>query len=198
MDLRTYLGNINRVLDSIRGDSVDNFVTLLVRAHTEGRMVFVIGNGGSAANASHFVQDLAKGVIPDRTVKKRIRALSLCDNLAYITAVGNDDGYEHVFESQLKTLAQAGDILVAISGSGRSKNITLAVDYAKELGMSVVGITGFDGGTLIKSANLVVHIPLNEMCTVEGIHSVVLHYIVLRLREILTGVPFDHSCFEFR
>lgn len=195
MELKEYLENVKMVFDSVDVTTVGKFVDLLVDAYKKEKTIFVIGNGGSASCASHFAQDLSKGVFLDRTITNRIRTISLCDNIAYITAVGNDDGYEYIFETQLKALARPDDILIAISGSGNSKNVIRAIEYSKNIGATVVGVSGFNGGELLKLADLCLHVPLREMCTVEGVHSVVLHYIVLRVREILSGVQFDNSCF---
>jgi D-sedoheptulose 7-phosphate isomerase len=196
MDLDRYLANVEAILLGVDRAAVERLVRLLVEAYKKEKTVFIVGNGGSAANASHLAQDLSKGVFLDRKVTKRIRALSLCDNIGYITAIGNDDGYEYVFETQLKALAKKGDVLIAISGSGNSKNILRCAECAHDLGATVVGVTGYDGGGLKKLADLSLHIPLREMGTVEGIHSVLFHYVVLHLREILTGVPFDSSSFS--
>ena len=156
-------------------------------------MVFVIGNGGSAANASHFAQDLAKGVFVNQPMGLRLKALSLTDNTPFISAVANDDGFEKIFDTQLATFGTEGDYLIAISGSGNSPNILAAVNRAKDKKIFVIGITGFDGGELKKKADFTLHTPLHEMCSVESIHSVILHAVILSLRESLTGVKFDNS-----
>ena len=146
-------------------------------------MVFVIGNGGSAANASHFAQDLAKGTRLSLDQEKRIKALSLTDNLPFVSALGNDDGYETIFEQQLRTFATPADLLIAISGSGNSPNIIKAVEWANENELVTVGITGFNGGKLRQINKHSVHVPLDDMCTAESIHSIIFHYIVLELKE---------------
>jgi D-sedoheptulose 7-phosphate isomerase len=152
-------------------------------AYENDRTIFVIGNGGSAANATHFAQDLAKGVIPDQHITKRIRALSLTDNVSYITAVANDDGYQNIFSSQLRTFGSPGDLLIAISGSGNSANIIEAVMTAKALGIKCFGITGYDGGKLLPLSDSFIHVKLNDMCTVESIHSILFHYIIEKLKK---------------
>jgi D-sedoheptulose 7-phosphate isomerase len=158
-------------------------------------MIFLIGNGGSAANASHFAEDLSKGVITDQSVEKRIRAMSLADNVPFMTASANDSGYENVFVSQLITFANQGDYLIAISGSGNSKNIIKAVEYSKIRKINVIGVTGYDGGKLKELCDISIHVPLEEMCTVESIHSIIFHYITGHLREVITGEKFCESCF---
>ena len=116
-----------------------------------GRMIFVIGNGGSGSNASHFCEDIGKGTLKlpqdlQNDAKKRFRILSLTDNTPYILAWGNDEGFDKVFVEQLKNLATPGDLLVAISGSGNSKNILSAVEWANTHGLTTVGCTGYTGG----------------------------------------------------
>jgi D-sedoheptulose 7-phosphate isomerase len=146
-------------------------------------MVFVIGNGGSAANASHLAQDLAKGTRSNLEQETRIKALSLTDNLPFVTALGNDDGYDTIFEQQLRTFASSGDILVCISGSGNSPNIIKAVEWANKNGLETVGITGFNGGKLKTLNKHSVHVPLNDMCTAESVHSIIFHYVIIKLQE---------------
>lgn len=146
------------------------------------RFVFVIGNGGSGSNASHFCEDLGKGTLCredfDNDQKKRLRILSLTDNTPYILAWGNDEGFERVFVEQLKNLASPGDLLVAISGSGNSPNILRAVDWANRHEMTTFGCTGFGGGKLKALAQKNLHVPLDDMGLVESIHLTAFHWIV--------------------
>lgn len=182
MNFNDYSKYLVETLDKVDQYELDNFINLILKAYHEEKMIFVIGNGGSAANASHFAQDLAKGTRKSVETKKRIKALSLTDNTAFITALGNDDGYETVFEQQLRTYAQPGDYLIAISGSGNSPNILKAIQWANANGVVTVGITGFEGGKLKQIANHSVNVPLNDMCTSESVHSMILHYLILNLQ----------------
>jgi len=183
MDFKNYINDLKKVIDSLDAKEVENFLNLLEDAYKNEKFVFVIGNGGSAANASHFAQDLAKGtrIKPDQP--KRLKALSLTDNTPFITAQGNDDGYESIFEQQLRTFANKGDYVVAISGSGNSPNIIKAIEWADKNGLVTIGVTGFDGGKLKKIAHHTVNVVLNDMCTAESVHSIVFHYVILELRE---------------
>ena len=189
MDMNFYLDGIKKILDQLDRNSILSLVNHLQNAYQSGKMVFVIGNGGSAANASHLAQDLTKGV--NRQSDRRLKALSLTDNLPYISALANDDGYENIFASQLNAFGGEGDYLIAISGSGNSPNIIKAVEMARAKKMLVIGVTGFDGGKLTGLSDCKVHVPLNEMCTVESIHSVIFHWVILELNERLSGIPFD-------
>ncbi len=185
MKYEHYVDDFAKILSRIESGQLSKFINLLMDAYEGGKSIYVIGNGGSAANASHFAQDLAKGCRGPMESEKRFRAISLTDNTPFITALSNDDGYQYVFEQQLMTYAGPGDMLVAISGSGNSPNVIRAVEWANRKGLTTVGITGYNGGRLISLAKYSVHVPLNDMCTAESVHSVLLHYIVLEIQEKL-------------
>jgi len=187
MDIAKYLQAVQATINNLDPEVIASFATHLENAYNSNQSIYVIGNGGSAANASHFAQDLAKGIFFEKTVAKTMKAISLTDNIAHITAIANDTGYQNIFSAQLNTYANTGDVLVCISGSGNSENIVEAVKAAKQKNMFVIGVTGFDGGQLKSMANFSVHVPLHEMCTVESIHSIIFHLIVLELRERLAG-----------
>jgi D-sedoheptulose 7-phosphate isomerase len=185
MDFNAYKKTVYSTLEGLNQQEIEKFTDLLVDAYENQRFVFVIGNGGSAANASHFAQDLAKGTKKSTEQTKRLKAMSLTDNLPFITAQGNDEGYESIFEQQLRTFASPGDLLISISGSGNSPNIIKAVEWANSHGLTTIGITGFDGGKLKKLSQHSVNVGLNDMCTSESIHSIIFHYVILDLREKL-------------
>src|SRR5258706_11360376 len=181
MDFNSYKKLINTTLESSDNAEIDKFIEMLVDAYKNDKFVFVIGNGGSAANASHLAQDLAKGTRKSKDQPRRLKALSLTDNLPFITAQGNDEGYDSIFEQQLRTFAKPGDYVVAISGSGNSPNIINAIEWANNNGLVTVGITGFDGGKLKKISHHSVNVVLNDMCTSESIHTIIFHYVILEL-----------------
>jgi D-sedoheptulose 7-phosphate isomerase len=187
MDIAKYLQAVQATINNLDPEVIASFATHLENAYNSNQSIYVIGNGGSAANASHFAQDLAKGIFFETPVAKTMKAISLTDNIAHITAIANDTGYQNIFSAQLNTYANTGDVLVCISGSGNSENIIEAVKAAKQKNMFVIGVTGFDGGQLKSMSNFSVHVPLHEMCTVESIHSIIFHLIVLELRERLAG-----------
>jgi D-sedoheptulose 7-phosphate isomerase len=151
-------------------------------AYKAGRMIFLAGNGGSGSNASHFCEDVGKCTLnlPEdlNSDKKRFRVLSLTDNTPYILAWANDEGYDRVFVEQLKNLASPGDLLVAISGSGNSKNVLAAVEWANTHGLKTVGCTGFSGGKLKALAQKNLHVPLDDMGIVETLHLAAFHWVV--------------------
>ena len=187
MDIAKYLQAVQATINNLDPEVIASFATHLENAYNSNQSIYVIGNGGSAANASHFAQDLAKGIFFEKPVAKTMKAISLTDNIAHITAIANDTGYQNIFSAQLNTYAQDSDVLICISGSGNSENIVEAVKAAKQKNMFVIGVTGFDGGQLKSMSDFSVHVPLHEMCTVESIHSIIFHLIVLELRERLAG-----------
>jgi D-sedoheptulose 7-phosphate isomerase len=166
--------------------AVDRVLDLLEKAYLTGKSVFVIGNGGSAANASHFAQDLSKGAVPDLD-GKRFKVLSLVDNMPFVTAIANDVGYDRIFDIQLKQFARKGDVLIAISGSGNSPNIIRAAECARKMKMKVIGVTGFGGGKLIKMSDVKLHVPCNDMCKSEAVHGIFFHMIADLLKARLAG-----------
>lgn len=181
MSFKNYTEKMNEVLNNFDDTQIEQFISLIMSAFKNEKTIFVIGNGGSAANASHLAQDLSKGTRKHVEQTKRIRAMSLTDNVSFITALGNDDGYDTVFEQQLRTFAKEGDYLIAISGSGNSPNIIRVVEWANDNGIITIGVTGFNGGKLKTINNYSLHTELNDMGMVEAIHGVVFHYIIAEL-----------------
>ena len=179
---REYLARVSELLDGLAAPA-DRLVEALWSAFEAGSIVFLAGNGGSASAASHFGQDLAKGTLADMRSERRFRVIPLTDNVGFITALANDEGYESIFEQQLHNLGQRGDLLVAISGSGNSPNVLRAADYARSIGMRTIGVTGYDGGKLRRAADVSVHVPVWDMGMVEALHGVVFHLAMSRLRE---------------
>jgi D-sedoheptulose 7-phosphate isomerase len=154
----------------------------IMQRYEAGRFVYIVGNGGSGLNASHFAEDLGKSTIPDAHVtdpdRKRLRVLSLTDNLGWIMAAGNDLGYEHIFTQQLMNYGQAGDLLVAISGSGNSANILHCVQWAEQHGLSTFGLTGYDGGQLKARQHDGLHVDCPDMGLVESLHLLLFHWVL--------------------
>jgi D-sedoheptulose 7-phosphate isomerase len=168
-----YTAGLKEALDLIPADAAEKFLQLLETAYVENRQVFLMGNGGSGASASHAACDLNKGVSYGR--EKRFRVISLNDNLATLTAYANDVSYLDIFVEQLKNFLHPGDVVVAISGSGNSPNVLKAIEYANQQGAVTVGLTGFNGGKLATLAKVPVHIPVHDMQKVEDIHMMLFH-----------------------
>ena len=182
LDARSFLERVGQELLRLDPAEVKNLANAIYDCYQHRRFVFVIGNGGSGSNASHFCEDLGKGTLRredfDNDGKKRLRILSLTDNTPYILAWGNDEGFDRVFVEQLKNLAGPGDLLVAISGSGNSPNILRAVEWANRNGLKTFGCTGFSGGKLKGLARHGLHVALDDMGIVESIHLTAFHWIV--------------------
>ena len=175
----------NRLADEIRQvDYADlgNWSDLVFNAWEQQANVFIIGNGGSAASATHMSQDFAKSLHPEEQLEnpttKRLRVQSLTDNVGWLTAVANDLGYEHVFTQQLRNLANPDDLLIAISGSGSSKNILHSVTWANDAGLVTFGLTGFDGGSLDAICQHGLNVAVNDMGMSEGIHLCLYHWVL--------------------
>jgi D-sedoheptulose 7-phosphate isomerase len=185
MHFSEYLEYFNNTLSNLDVSKVEEMVDLVVEAYDHDRTIFIIGNGGSASNASHLANDLVKGTLKSMDQTKRLRAMALTDNLALMTAYANDEGYQTIFEQQLRTFAKPNDVVIAISGSGNSPNVIKAIEWANENGLHTVGVTGFGGGKLKQLAKTSVHVPLNDMCTSESVHSVIFHYMAIELQKRL-------------
>ena len=178
LSAREYLDRVRDEIASLDPGAVENVSDVIERAYEAGRFVFIIGNGGSGANASHLSEDLAKCTLRDFENQKRLKVLSLTDNTAGIMAWANDEGYDRIFVEQLKNLASPGDALLAISGSGNSPNIVKAVEWANAQGLETVGFTGFAGGKLQKLARHNLHVGIDDMGIVESLHQVVFHWLI--------------------
>ena len=175
---KDYLDRVCREIQRLDLKQVQNLSDLIEDAYHAGRFVFICGNGGSGANASHLCEDLAKCTLRDFERQRRLKVLSLTDNSAAIMAWANDEGYDRIFVEQLKNLASPGDLLLAISGSGNSPNILKAVDWANRNGLTTVGITGFGGGQLRTLARHNLHAGVDDMGMCESLHLVLFHWII--------------------
>lgn len=182
MDIRTYFSTVQELINKTPFDAVDKVVEAMVNAYRDEKIIYICGNGGSAATATHFGCDLAKR--PIVAGQPRYRVISLTDNNALMTALSNDIGYEVVFSEQLIPLVRKGDILIGISGSGNSKNVLNAVEVAKQAGTITIGFSGYDGGKLAPAVDISVHVPSFNMAMVEDVHLMLEHAICERLLAI--------------
>jgi D-sedoheptulose 7-phosphate isomerase len=183
----SYLDYLTNVLKAIDTREIGQFIETLLDARERGATIYFIGNGGSAATASHFANDIAIGT---NSYEKPFRAVSLTDNNAIITAVGNDFGYEEIFVRQLRVLGRAGDVVVAISASGNSPNLIRTFNHAKAVGIKTVAITAFDGGKMKQIADECVHVPtaLKEYGPAEDAHMVLDHLVGAYLMRIIQTI----------
>ena len=176
-----YLGEMEHALRTLSRDDVRRVVGALFDAWRWDKCVWIIGNGGSAANASHMMNDLCKCTLVEG--QPRFRALALTDNVPLITAIANDVEYAEIFVEQLRTHLKKGDVLIALSGSGNSSNIVRAVEYAKEAGALTIGLCGQSGGKLAETADLSVLVPAARIGQQEDGHLILGHAIALAVRE---------------
>jgi D-sedoheptulose 7-phosphate isomerase len=189
---RAYLDAVGRCLDALPADDVAKFVACLERAYAADRQIFIMGNGGSAATASHLACDLRKSVRSpgDAAPCRPIRVTSLTDNIAVVTALANDHGYDRVFSEQLDASLERGDLVIAISASGNSPNVLNAVALARERGATVAALLGFDGGRVRRLADVALVVDSHDYGRVEDIHLVVGHLVAAWMRHDLpVGVP---------
>lgn len=187
---QSVLSFFNEQKESIERMMIDNeeiirVVNILLKARDDERKILTIGNGGSASTSSHFVSDLLKtAIIKD---KKRFSAISLVDNIPVMLAWANDTSYEDIFVEQLKNFVSKGDVVIAFSGSGSSKNVVKAIQYARKKGAFCIGITGMSGGRFPRVCNLCLRVPSDDMLTIESLHLTLCHCFVTAIRN--TGKP---------
>lgn len=182
LDVAPFLARITEEFQKLDPEEIRALSDAIFQCYQNDRFVFIIGNGGSGSNASHFCEDVGKGSLKREDYlndsKKRVRILSLTDNTPYILAWGNDEGFDRVFVEQLKNLARPGDLLIAISGSGNSPNILKAVEWANQHGVTTFGCTGFTGGKLRSLAKKCFHVAIDDMGIVETVHLAGFHWVV--------------------
>lgn len=183
-DIQEYLTLETKILAQLDVKQIDAALNLLDETRQRKGRIYICGNGGSAATASHFQNDFNKGVSEYIEVPFRFHCLN--DNVATLMAIANDIGYEEVFRFQLRGVMEPGDILVAISGSGNSKNVLNAVEYAKAQGCQVIGVTGFGGGRLKELCDVSLHAPVMSMQVTEDIHMIFDH--------LMMSVFYRHLC----
>ncbi len=185
-EIKTYLEHEIDTLKALDVNEINAALNLLLETFENGNTVFVFGNGGSSATASHFQNDFNKGV--SEHTEKKFNFQCLNDNVATVMAVANDIGFEEVFRFQLIGHMRPGDVVLAISGSGNSKNVLNAVEYAKSQGAKVIGLTGFGGGKLKELSDVSLHVPVNSMQITEDIHMVFDHLMMSIFYRSLAGI----------
>jgi D-sedoheptulose 7-phosphate isomerase len=179
-DVPSYLEELSRTIQGLSLQSINDLVRVFLQAYDSGRTIFLFGNGGSAALASHMTCDLGKGTAP--VSGKRLRAVALTDNVALITAWANDTRYESIFAEQLENLLQPGDVAFAISASGDSPNILAALGFARQAGATTAGIAGFQGGKMKPLCDVCVVVPSDNMQIIEDLHLSIAHSVFRVLR----------------
>ncbi|MDR2846109.1 MAG: SIS domain-containing protein [Candidatus Methanoplasma sp.] len=172
-DIAEYAEKLRKVIAELDADQINAAMNALMKAYEKESTVYIFGNGGSAATASHFVCDFNKGVTAD--LDRKFRFICLSDNVPSVTAIANDCGYDNIFIMQLVNKLRPEDVVVAISGSGNSPNVIKAVEYAKTVGSPVIGLVGYGGGKLLPLSDFPIHVNINDMQKVEDVHMMLDH-----------------------
>lgn len=185
-EIREYYATLSKTMQELDYKEISKAMEALINCYENGGTVYVFGNGGSSATASHMVCDFNKGVSFKKS--KKFNFICLSDNTPILTALANDFSYEDVFAYQIEKILNPNDLVLAISGSGNSKNIIKAVDVAKKQGVKVIGMTGYDGGELYKLSDYHLHAPINDMMKAEDIHMSFDHMMATILLNVLDDI----------
>ena len=172
-DIAVYFDRLKTTIDKINKKDLSDLMNVLVEAKEFGKQIFIMGNGGSSATASHYVCDFNKGISMNQD--KKFKLICLNDNIPSLLAYANDLSFEDIFVEQLKNFYEVGDVVIGISGSGNSMNILKAIAYANDQGGTTVGLTGYNGGKLRQMTKHGVHIPIDDMQIAEDLHMVLDH-----------------------
>ena len=185
-EIKDYIRLETEILQQMDVDAINDAMNLLYEALHQESNIYIFGNGGSSATASHFQNDFNKGI--SEHTEKKFRFQCLNDNMATVMAVANDIGFEEIFRFQLTGKVKPTDLIIAISGSGNSKNVLNAVEYAKGQGCKVIGLTGYSGGELRKMSDVSLHVPINSMQITEDLHMVLDHLMMSVFYKTLCGI----------
>lgn len=179
-----YFEDLEKILSRMNKKDIEEITEVIHKAYLNDRTIFILGNGGSASTASHFACDLGKGTLSKvyDANERRFRVVSLTDNVATISAYANDLSFDDIFIQQLQNLVHKGDVLIAITGSGNSKNVIKAVRYARDCGAITIGMLGFDGGKIKKFLDKYVIVPSDHYGRIEDVHLILEHMITDYLR----------------
>jgi len=192
LQAQDYVARLQAELAKINLDELKTWADLVYQAWENEKFVFIFGNGGSGTTATHMSEDLGKSSLRQEDLKdesrKRLKVMSLTDNLGWILALGNDVGYDQIFVQQLMNYGSSGDVVIAISGSGNSPNVLTAVDWANRHGLKTFGLTGYSGGKLRTLAQSGLHVPLDDMGMVESIHLCLFHWV---LNDVFARINFE-------
>lgn len=174
--IKEYYEREKKVIDNLNYDEINEAMNAIYETYKNGGNIYICGNGGSASTASHFQNDFNKGI--SEYVENKFRFICLNDNVATLMAIANDIGYEEVFRFQIRNKITDKDLFIGISGSGNSKNVINAVEYAKQQGTKIIGITGYNGGKLKQLADYRMHVDIMDMQVTEDIHMTFDHMMM--------------------
>lgn len=184
--MKKYIDREIEIMSKLDLDELNDAANAILECRDRGGIIYTMGNGGSAATASHFVCDFVKG-LSDETGGAKFLFECLSDNTPIVMAIANDISYDDVFSFQLEKKLKPDDLVIAISGSGNSKNIIKAVEYAKSVGTKVIGVTGYKGGKLIEMADHKMHADIEDMQIVEDIHIMFDHMLLRVIAQVAGG-----------
>jgi D-sedoheptulose 7-phosphate isomerase len=184
-DFSAYFNKVSDTLEHIDVDSITKLVGLLLQTREHEKTVFIFGNGGSGATASHVTGDFLKGI--SYGLEKRFRVQCLNDNISGMMAISNDLTYEEIFIEQLKVFLRKEDVVIGISGSGNSVNVVKALEYARSKGAITVAFCGYKGGRIKEIADHVIHVPIHDMEITEDIHTIIFHAVKQVMMKELKG-----------
>lgn len=173
--INEYFKKLNLTIEKLDVNIIEQIAKEFLKARDNGKHIYVFGNGGSGSTASHMVCDIVKGCSYKKNKKFKVTCLN--DNIPIILAYSNDVGYDVIFEEQLKNFLNEGDVVLGISGSGNSKNVINAIEYANSRNAITIGFTGFNGGKLNEIVKIGLHVPVNDMQITEDIHLIINHII---------------------
>jgi D-sedoheptulose 7-phosphate isomerase len=188
-EFNSYFNKVSDTLGQIDTDSLMKLVNLLLKTREEGNHIYIFGNGGSGATASHVTGDFLKGI--SYGLDKRFKVQCLNDNISGMMAISNDLSYEEIFIEQLKAFLKKDDVVIGISGSGNSANVVKAMEYAGSQGAVTVAFCGYKGGKIKDIADIVIHAPVQDMEVTEDIHIIIFHAIKQVMMKELKGDSFS-------
>jgi len=189
-NLKEYVRRYIETCDKIPYHTIKRMIEILWNAAQNGNTIFTMGNGGHCNTASHMINDLAKHTISSDNKKEvvakvRFKTMCLNDSMSFVTGIANDMGFEKIFSEQVENLAQKGDVVIGISGSGNSENILKAFDAAKRKGATTICLAGFSGGKAKTVADICIVVPCDKMVIVEDIHFMITHMVADELKRLV-------------
>ncbi len=186
---KQYFDKLKKTLDKLDTDTIGIVVDVLLQCRENEGTMYIFGNGGSAANASHIAGDFLKGI--SYGMEKRFKTHCLNDNIAGTTAITNDLSFDDIFIEQLKTYLSPGDVVIGISGSGNSENVVRAVQWARDKGATTIALTGYKGGRLKEAAEFVLLAPVDDMEITEDMHTIIFHAIKQEINRRIKGKSYS-------
>ena len=185
-----YMNSLSTTLKQLDTDQLAMVVKGILKAQQQGKKILTMGNGGHGNTAAHMINDLAKHTVSSDTkdtvaAEKRFRTMCLNDSVSFITGIGNDMGYDHIFSEQIKNWCEAGDVVIGISGSGNSENILKAFDVAKACGATTICFSGKGGGKAKTVADICIIVPSNKMVQIEDVHLAINHALADELKKLI-------------